>query len=599
MNRTTLLSLLVGIGLVFSVTGAALGEEPRSNENADRQINELIETAEHRQHENQRVPVLVRLEDRGIQSQAASQAEVSRMAAGLADADVHIQFESAPLLAMSVGPEAVRALAGSPAVRSIREDVPQPPTLNDTMPVINGDTVHDLGWTGSDQTVAILDTGIDGDHEFFDGRIVSEACYSNAGGGGTGTTLCPNEEEEQIGLGASDATVDECFDEFGNNICDHGSHVAGIAAGAADGVLGAPGDGVAPGADIISIQVFTRFDDDDACGGDPGDAPCVLTYTADQILALERVAELNDDFDIAAANMSLGGGESEDHCDGDDRKPIIDDLRAMGIATVIASGNDGFLNSVGAPGCISTAVTVGSTTNTDGVSGFSNRGPLLDLFAPGHHSVLSSVIAPDFGGKGGTSMAAPHVAGAFAVLQEAYPGADVDTLLGYMETTGVPVTYDIDDEGNEQETTPRLDLLGSLQEGNDPPILTVDEGAVTVDEGDTAANTGTFSDSDDESVTLEASVGTVSDAGGGEWSWSFETRDGPDESQPVTISGTDDKGETGEVTFELVVENVDPLVTIQNESPIEIDEGESVTIEAHYADPGWEDTHQAEIDWGH
>src|SRR5690606_7033323 len=78
--------------------------------------------------------------------------------------------------------------------------------------------------------------------------------------------------------------------------------------------------------------------------------------------------------------------------------------------------------------------------------------------------------------------------------------------------------------------------------------------------GGAAANTGTFSDPDGDPVTLAASIGTVTDAGGGTWSWSFGTTDGPAESQQVTITGTDDHGAETSIQFALTVDNVAPVV---------------------------------------
>lgn len=61
-----------------------------------------------------------------------------------------------------------------------------------------------------------------------------------------------------------------------------------------------------------------------------------------------------------------------------------------------------------APGCVASAITVGATTDDDQLSAFTNRGPLLDLLAPGT-SIVSSVPGDGYASKNGTSMAAPHV----------------------------------------------------------------------------------------------------------------------------------------------------------------------------------------------
>jgi subtilisin family serine protease len=141
---------------------------------------------------------------------------------------------------------------------------------------------------------------------------------------------------------------------------------------------------------------------------------------------------------VASANMSLGGGRSAGACDADVTKPAIDQLRAVGVATAIAAGNDGFADAVSFPGCISSAVTVGSTTKADAISSFSNRGPQIDVFAPGSQ-ISSSVPGGTFSTFSGTSMAAPHVAGAFAALRSARPTASLADLERALVSTGVAV----------------------------------------------------------------------------------------------------------------------------------------------------------------
>lgn len=516
------------------------------------------------------LPVIVTL------TSLSAQRDVTRAIEGM-DATVRVRYELFPILAITAGPDALATLARLADVLVMNEDIARPPSLASTMPVINGDDVQTLGWDGSGQTVAILDTGIDVDHPFFGPRIVSQACYSNAAGGGSGTTLCPNGMNSDTGTNSADAETANCLNGA-DNICDHGTHVAGIAAGNAAGVAGAPGNGVAPGADIIAIQVFTRFNTDAACDpvdATPGSAPCVRTYDSDQILGLQRVLALSSTTTIAAVNMSLGGGEHGTACDADGRKTAIDSLLSAGIATVVSAGNDGFLNSVGAPGCISTAITVGSTTDADTVSGFSNRGTLVDIFAPG--SAVNSAVPDDtWGNKNGTSMAAPHVTGAFAILRQIYPTATIATLLQYMQDSGVDITYATNAAGTTNATTPRLDLLGAIQQGNAPPSVTVNNATVTVNEAQTASNSGTYSDPTSDPVALTASVGTVTNMGGGNWTWSFLTNDGPSQTQAVTITATDNKGEAGTVTFQLNVNNVPPTATISATTPV--NEGDPFTI---------------------
>lgn len=501
-------------------------------------------------------------------------------------------MERLPITVMEVPRQALRGLANSPHVVSVIEDIPEPPALDTSLGVINATDVHDLAWTGAGTTVAILDTGIDSDHEFFTGRIVAERCFSTPSG---------SEESLCEANGANSADVDtepNCFD-ISANICDHGVHVTGITAGAQTG--GAPANGVAPDANIIAIQVFTRVNDADDC--DPSPAPCVRSYPSDQIAALEEVLDLHNNnpaWGVIAANMSLGGGNWNTNCDSDadssGRAEPIEDLLAAGVATTIAAGNDGFLAAVGRPACVSAAVAVGNTQDDDSIAGSSNRGVLLDLFAPGS-SVSSSVDDNGYGFKGGTSMAAPHVAGALAVLRTAYPDRSIGDLINDLEATGEPISYP---SGGSSVTTPRIDLLAALQEPNEAPVVTVDDYPVEVDEGEIATNSGTAADDDDMGaiVSIDASAGTATLDGDGNWSWELQTLDGPAESQTVTITVTDDKGESTDVEFELIVNNVDPTVEIDPTSATEIDEGQYATIAATFTDPGSLDTHTPSWDWG-
>lgn len=514
--------------------------------------------------------------------------EVAEQARGQG-ATVTRTYRRFPLVALEVNRSALEGLLRSPRVVEVMEDLESPPALDTSLGVINADQVHTLGWDGAGLAVAILDTGIDRDHPFVAGRVVEEACFSTPSA--NRTSLCPDGTATQTGAGSASIDVTACQDGA-SNMCDHGQHVAGIAAGDGEGVVGAPAAGVAPASSIIGIQVFRRATDDASCGGNVGDAPCVLSSASDQIAALEYILDdLSGSYDIVSANMSLGGGMFTAACDGDSRKDAIDDLVAANIATVISAGNNGFTNAVGAPSCISTSIAVGATNNADGVT--RNRGPLLDLFAPGV-GIISSVGNDGYNSFSGTSMAAPHVAGAWAVLRQAAPALSVGEVLTILQNTGVPITYP---SNGSNVTTPRIDLFAALQATTQPPELTVDEATVTVDEGSVATNSGTVSDPDGDPVTLSASVGDVVDNGDGTWSWSFATTDGPAETQTVTITGTDDKGAEGEVTFELVVENVAPIVDAGPDA--DLVSGEVFAFSGSFSDPGVIDFPWSwEIDWG-
>lgn len=349
-------------------------------------------------------------------------------------------FTTIPFYAAEVGHEELTDLLKDDSIAGIQEDKLFQLDLASSTQTIGADALWQAGYDGGGQVVAVLDTGVMPGHPFLSGAIVSEACFSSNYAAHNASSLCPGGATSSTAPGAG-------ADCSGATGCGHGTHVAGIVAGDSLSLRG-----VAPGAGIIAVKIFSRFDSTQYCSS----APCVLAYNSDIVSGLEHVHLLRSTFNIAAVNMSLGGGSYAAACDSSDpfTTTAINNLHAAGIATVIASGNNGYTSSIASPACITNAVSVGATSKTSpvSVSSYSNSSNLLDLLAPGS-SIYSSTSDGGFGYKSGTSMATPHVAGAFAILRQRFPSESTDQLIDRLKNTGVPVT-----DGRNGLTKPLIDI---------------------------------------------------------------------------------------------------------------------------------------------
>jgi subtilisin family serine protease len=175
-------------------------------------------------------------------------------------------FETIPFLAMNADAATLQTLLDDPRVDSVQEDVPVRPALPQSVPLIEADRAAALGFSGAGQVVAVLDSGVAKHHPMLAGKVVSEACYSTTMPGQS-KSLCPG--------GAASSTAAgwgvNCPTSVGG--CDHGTHVASIAVGDAANLKG-----VARGAKLIAVKVFSRIDSPADCS--PFPAPCIQAFSS-------------------------------------------------------------------------------------------------------------------------------------------------------------------------------------------------------------------------------------------------------------------------------------------------------------------------------
>ncbi|MGB1139363.1 MAG: S8 family serine peptidase [Halioglobus sp.] len=410
-----------------------------------------------------------------------------------------------PMEVYRVNAQQLDRLLDSNLFELLVEDSLNAPSVKDSVPAIGGDLAHNFGLTGNGVTVAIIDTGVDASHPVFGGRVVAEGCFSTNSGRYNSSSLCPNGRDTQIGNGAAAPCA---------SYCDHGTHVAAIAAGAE---AGRPG--VAPDASIIAIQAFSFFSGEAECGA--GRAPCLLAYDSDLLAALDYVESLTSVYDIASVNMSLSGGEYSSPCTRSPYTAYFDDLRNAGVLPVASTGNNGYTGAVGSPACSPSAVAVGSVNEqNDVVSSWSNAAAFIDILAPGQ-GIRAAVPGGGYAYKSGTSMAAPHVAGAAALVHAAQPALGPAGILELMTTEAATVS-----DSRNGLSFPRLDLgllTTALAGPGELPSITItspaassvfaiDDGPVTLSatatdpqDGDIGASLAWFS-SLDGAVTSPANL---------------------------------------------------------------------------------------------
>ncbi|MGV8151545.1 MAG: S8 family serine peptidase [Candidatus Nanoarchaeia archaeon] len=246
--------------------------------------------------------------------------------------------------------------------------------------------INEINLTGNGETICVLDTGVNFSHPDL--------------------------------IGKNKTCIVDCFEKECTPNCSviddngHGTHVAGIIS--ANGGI----KGIAPGSSIIALKIL----DENGEGSD--------NAVFDLTNGIKWCIEKRNTYNISIITMSLGTVINySSYCDSSFTSTltkVINNATFYNISIIAASGNSGNISAMSAPACINNVTSVGATTKLDAIASYSNRNNLTDLFAPGGsqdnqvNGINSTYNDGTYEGGYGTSMAAPHVAGAFAVVRQFY-----------------------------------------------------------------------------------------------------------------------------------------------------------------------------------
>jgi len=340
-------------------------------------------------------PVLKKLSKAALKSRRAQYDKAAKRIGGRI---IHNYGRLKNKIVIEIALDKTERLKELPRFKSFKQDRRVYALLEDSAYQINADYAWDNAITGQGVNVCVVDTGIDYTHPDLVGKLIAQFNFTNY--------------------------TEDAMDDHG-----HGTHCAGIIA--SEGLLYR---GVSHDVALMSAKVL------DYTGNG---------YASDVILGINWCVEQGADI----ISLSLGEGLYSGTCDFDDMAQAVNNaVDPCGVIVVCAAGNDGDSTAMVSPACASKAIAVGAVDKLDNIASYSDGGSELDLVAPGGDmlggtnfpeiaSTFSTLVANNplyclyligqdcydnyFVVDGtryiravGTSMAAPHVAGAAALLLE-------------------------------------------------------------------------------------------------------------------------------------------------------------------------------------
>jgi len=341
------------------------------------------------------------------------------------------------------------------------------------MTTIGADQAHETGLTGEGVVVGVVDTGIDSNHPDLVGKVIAEQDFTESG---------------------------YAFDVYG-----HGTFVASEIAGtgaASDGTY----VGVAPGAALINARVL----DDYGYGFDSG-------IVAGMEWACQQGADI--------VNMSLGNASILDDGSSFMSQAVNRVSRQYGCLIVIAAGNQGYSQTVTAPGTADEALTVGATYQDGTQTIYSSIGPRRgdgavkpEIMAPGsslpiinddgqmvdYAGIVGAALDGGYTTNSGTSMATPLVAGAAALLKQSDPSLDRTEIRARLMASAVPLDMTVFEQGSGM-----LNIPGALSQQVTTSPTQLNFGEMTPPYPESVTATLMYVNQGGEDVTYELTAQTV------------------------------------------------------------------------------------------
>ncbi len=329
--------------------------------------------------------------------------DVEQLLRGLGASHIrHLWLTNA--ISATIDQRTLEALELHPSVTRVTRDATMGGMLHLTPEVLGAPVFWNEGHRGWGESVAVIDTGIDQHHPMFSGLNIEAKSFIGAG------------RDNPCALDDPDSP----FDQDG-----HGTHVASIAAGRptpyqlGSGVLRFSGVASDLGK-LYALKAGQRVRREPDCKGG--------FSLSDILTALEWALV---ETPVAVVNLSLGSVDDEE-AEWVYGSVIDYAAQVSGVTIVAAAGNSGTDAPVGCPACALNAIAVANTDtrgtltrDDDRIADSSSRGPTRlgvrkpDLAAPGEAILAAKAGSSELVPLGGTSMAAPHIAGAVALLRNA------------------------------------------------------------------------------------------------------------------------------------------------------------------------------------